>query len=272
MVPGFWKRLMVGNAFLITIASLLGLFHPLPYQQETSNWALQAKGQDIGNLLAVVVLLLSAFNLRKRSFIAYCMWLGTLMYCIYAYLVYAFAVHFNPLFLVYVTILGSCTHALIGSLYGKDVALLTNTIKVGSSAKTAAAVLIVTGSLFLLLWLQEIIPSTLTNTTPESTTLAGLMVNPVHVIDLSVVLPGMIVTGIWLFKDKPLGKLFLVPWLTFSVLMGSSIVAAMLLEHSKSNTDVVIPLSMVGSIVVVSTLVLFWFFKDLDISRTKAIK
>lgn len=93
-------------AALVALASLLGLFASWPYKEETENWVLQARGQDIGNLLAVLVLVVSAIRMRADSVRAAHLWIGTLIYFLYAYIVYAFAVHFGRLFLVYVAVLG----------------------------------------------------------------------------------------------------------------------------------------------------------------------
>jgi hypothetical protein len=80
---------------LVTVASVLGLVDPDTYGEETKNWATQAQGQDIGNLLAVVTLLLSGYGYYKGSHRAALVWLGTLLYLVYAYIVYSMAVHFN---------------------------------------------------------------------------------------------------------------------------------------------------------------------------------
>ncbi|CAM3632756.1 hypothetical protein [Smaragdicoccus niigatensis] len=103
-------------ALLVTLASLLGLFATWPYAQETENWVLQARGQDVGNLLAVVVLIASAIRMRAGSVRAAQLWVGTLVYLLYAYTVYAFAVHFGRLFLCYVAILGLAFYTLIAGL------------------------------------------------------------------------------------------------------------------------------------------------------------
>ena len=51
-------------------------------------------------------------NLMRAQLI----WLGVLVYLIYTYVTYAFVVRFNPLFLVYVALLGCSLYALIGGL------------------------------------------------------------------------------------------------------------------------------------------------------------
>lgn len=239
-------------SILVTIASVAGLAAPPIYAQETANWTLQAKGQDVGNLLAVVVLLLSALRYRAGSGRAGLIWLGTLLYLVYAYIVYAMAVHFNVLFLVYVAVLGLSGYAVIFSVNGLRARRLTH--PGGARRGFAAWVLIGTGLLFGLLWLGELVPALLSGQVPASLQEAGLWVNPIHVIDLSMVLPAFVLTGAAALKGRAQGLFWLAPWLTFSVLMGASIVAAMLQMALAGFASTLVPTVMVSAVVVLSAL------------------
>jgi hypothetical protein len=68
---------------LVATASVLGLVDQGVYDEETQNWATQARGQDIGNLVAVLTLLLSGFGHHEGSHRAGRVWLGALLYMIY---------------------------------------------------------------------------------------------------------------------------------------------------------------------------------------------
>jgi hypothetical protein len=235
-----------GVAALVTLASLLGLLASWPYQQETENWVLQARGQDIGNLVAVIVLVVSAVRMRAGSSGAAQLWMGTLLYLLYAYIVYAFAVHFSRLFLVYVAVLGLVFYTVIAALPG-----IRHQYAAAHDGPRlfAAWVLIATGGLFALLWLGELIPATVAGQAPLSLEVAGLIVNPVHVIDLSVVLPGMIVIGVLALRGNETGLALTVPALVFSVLMGLSIIAAMALIVATGDTSGLVPMGMVTVVV-----------------------
>lgn len=238
-------------ALLVTCSSLAGLLLPWVYAQETRNWTLQAQGQDVGNLLAVVVLLLAAPSYARGSLRAGLVWLGTLLYLVYAFVIYAMAVHFTHLFLVYVAVLalsawGVLLHVpRLRGLLGSHGNL---------RARAAAWVLIVIGLLFALLWLSELVPATVTGQAPASLAEAGLWVNPVHVIDLAVVLPAFVLTGAAALRGRPDGLFWLGPWLVFSVLMGASIVAAMTLMGLAGQGGALLPAVLVSGVVLASLL------------------
>lgn len=245
-------------AILVLAASLYGLFDPSIYSKETLNWATQAKGQDIGNLFAVIALLVSGYFYSKGSFKAAMVWLGTLSYLIYAYIIYAMAVHFNALFLVYVAVLGLCVYAVVFNL-GRIMS--HKALYPVASRKFAARSLIAFGVLFALLWMSEVIPALFAGHAPQSTLDAGLWVNPIHVMDLSVVLPAFILTGVHALNGKRTGLFLLTPWLTFSAIMGLSIVAAMLMIGGDGFAKTIPPMIIVSAVVVVSCLALWRYLR-----------
>ena len=237
---------------LVVLASVAGLADPRVYELETQNWATQAKGQDLGNLLAVVVLVVAALRYNRGSPRAGLVWLGTLLYLIYAFIVYAVAVHLNYLFLVDVAVLGLSAWAVIftvSQVRGGGIRYPR-----GRSRTVAAGVIITTGVMFAGLWLSELVPALLTGDVPASLTEAGLWVNPIYVIDLSMVLPGFIISGIATLQGRDHGLFWLAPWLVFSVLMGSSIIAAMVLMMREGDADTVPATVMVSAVVGASLL------------------
>ena len=246
-------------AVLVVVSSLAGLLDPRVYDQETENWTIQAWGQDLGNLLAVVVLLAAAVRYRGGSQRAGLVWLGTLMYLVYAFIVYAMAVHLNYLFLVYVAVLGLSAWAII--FHVSDLRARTTAYPGGRPRTVAAGVLIATGGIFAALWLGELVPAVLSDSVPASLTEAGLIVNPIHVIDLSVVLPGFVISGVAALQDRAHGLFWLASWLTFSVLMGTSIVVAMLLMLTSGTADALPPAVMVSVLVLASLVALAGYLR-----------
>ena len=238
-------------SLLVVVASVAGLADPRVYELETRNWATQAKGQDVGNLLAVVVLVVAAFRYRQGSQRAGLVWLGTLLYLIYAFIIYAVAVHLSYLFLVYVAVLGLSAWAVI--FHVGIVRRQGDHYSRGRSGTVAAWVLIAPGVMFAGLWLSELVPALLTGEVPASLIDAGLRINPIHVIDLSMVLPGFIISGVAALQSREHGLFWLAPWLVFSVLMGSSIIAAMVLMMVDGEANTV-PATVMVSVVVAASL------------------
>lgn len=240
-------------AVLVVIASLAGLADTGVYARETANWTLQAKGQDVGNLLAVVALLGAALRHRTGSSRAGLVWLGTLLYLVYAYVVYAMAVHFNALFLVYVTVLGLSCYAAMFSL----AALRAEAVPQQPQGRLLAGwTLVATGGLFSLLWLSEVVPGVLSGEPPATLREAGLWVNPIHVLDLALVLPAFILTGVGALRARRDPLWWVTPWLVFCVLMGASIVAAMVMMMQAGFVGTLPATVMVSAVVVVSAVAL----------------
>ena len=264
MVPAGSRSVLVWSgvlAPLVLTTSIAGLADASVYAEETENWALQAQGQDWGNLLAVVVLVVAALRHRRGSQRAGLVWLGTVLYLIYAFVVYAFALHLNHLFLVYVAVLGVSAWALIFTVNG--IRHPAPRYPQGHARALAAWLIIAIGVMFAGLWLSELVPALLTGTVPASLEEAGLWVNPIHVIDLSMVLPAFVIAGIGALQNREHGLFWLAPWLVFSVLMGSSIVAAMILLMTADAADTVPATVMVCVVLAASLIAVRGYLKPL---------
>jgi hypothetical protein len=77
--------------------------------------------------------------------------------------------------------------------------------------------------LFGALWLAEDVPAVLAGTPSPSLAETGLFTNPVHVIDLSLVLPAHIIAGTLLWQGRVKGAVYGPILLSFGVLMSASI-------------------------------------------------
>ena len=100
-------------AALIATVSLGGLLIADLYARETPNWRAQTIGQDWFDLVVLVPVLLGcAVGVLRRSRRALLLLGGALAFTVYTFVLYAFAVHFNRMFLVYCAILGGAAFAL----------------------------------------------------------------------------------------------------------------------------------------------------------------
>lgn len=201
----WWLWLSLPISILALASSAAGVLDERTYGRETPNWAGQAVGQDIGNIVAYVLLPILAFLAARGSLRALLAWVGVLVYSVYSYSIYAFALHFGPFFLAYVAVLGMSVYALIGGLATLPAAEVRARADVRAPLRSTALVLIGIGSLFALLWLSEIVPAAIGGTTPQTLVDAGLASSPVYVLDLAVLLPASIVVGVLLLRRRPWG-------------------------------------------------------------------
>jgi hypothetical protein len=211
-------------AALIIINSYCGLYMPGTYARETYSWYVQAIGQDIADLFIIApLLLLTSIYAYSQNKTALLIWGGINIFIFYTYAIYCFGVHFNSLFLVYCFILGLSFYSFVYFLFLCTRGEMETRYPDSLPIKTTAIFLIVIAGLFYLTWLKEIIPAIAGHTVPPSITEGGILTNPVHVLDLSIVLPAFIITAVLLWKKKPLGLVLAPAMLAFCILMSAAI-------------------------------------------------
>jgi hypothetical protein len=234
----------------MAVASAAGVFMPGTYAKETASWATQGYGQDIANLFVVFPAMLISLHFAFRGSVrATLVALGLLIYMAYSYVLYAFFIHFGTFFLVYVAVLGLSAYTLFGAVLNMDRVEVARRLGGNPKKGLAAVLLLVFGLLFALQWLSEIGLALLSGTVPKGIADIGAPVNPVHVLDLAFILPGMIVTAASLRRRGPLGLLFGAPLLTFSAAMGIAILAMFYAEHNRGMAISVVPVVVIGSVV-----------------------
>jgi hypothetical protein len=224
----FWLWLSLPIAVLGMTGSVIGIvLDDLIYAEESANWAAQAVGQDIANLVAFPALLLLALAASRGSLRARLAWAGVLAYSAYSYAIYAFDVHFGPLFLVWVAVFGLSIYALIGGLASLDPARVKARFTGRVPVRSTSVLLIGIGAIFYLLWLSDIVPAVLDGTTPEVLVEAGVPTNPVHVLDMAVLLPAALLAGTLVARRRPMGYVLAPMVLVAMVFIALGIVSLM---------------------------------------------
>jgi hypothetical protein len=196
-LPRLWQWLSLAAVGFAGVGSVMGFVAgDRIYGQETTSLADAAAAQDSVNLVLVVPLLVVLGRRATRgSLAAYLGWLGCLTFTVYNYAIYAFSVHFGPLFLVWVAVLGLSSFALIGGLATLNVAAVERRYA-GRGAPLTAWLLIGVAALFVGLWLSEIIPDLVAGAPSRSASDWRVPTNPVHVLDLAFFLPAVAVIGV----------------------------------------------------------------------------
>jgi hypothetical protein len=254
----------IALASLIILTSIAGLFFGNLYYQESPNSVAQCIGQDIIDLAVIVpTLIISAFFMRKGIRPALFVWLGVTMYAIYTFAIYCFAVHFNAFFLVYCATLGVSVYATVTTIVAIDFSALKSWFDGDSSTRVASTFLFVLALVFCLLWLKEIIPAMIHNEVPPAIKEGGLLTNPVHVLDLSLVLPGFIITSILLRRKHPFGYLFVPAFLVFGALMNGTIGALIVIMKLKGLTADLMLTGVFAVLTLITIVIFFGLVKDM---------
>jgi hypothetical protein len=210
----------------MALASAAGVFVPAVYAKETTSWAAQGAGQDVVNLFIVFpALVVSAWYAGRGSQRAVLVWLGIMIYVVYSYVMYAFFVHFGPIFPVYVAVLGLSSYALAGAALDIRAAEWRRLWAPVFRSRAVSVMLLFVAVAFGCMWVVAIVRALASGTAPEGVADIGLPVNPVHVLDLAFLLPLTFATGVAHWKGRAFGLVLATPLLVFFVLMDAAIIS-----------------------------------------------
>ncbi|HET7481093.1 MAG TPA: hypothetical protein VFJ72_16430, partial [Rubrobacteraceae bacterium] len=175
--------------------------------------------------------------------------------------IYALQVHFNPLFLVYVALLGGSLYALIGGLATTDLAGIKARFTGRTPVKTASIFLAAVAVLFYFAWLSEVVPALVAGEVPQSVTQNGTPTNAVHVLDMAWILPAAILTAIWLWRRRAIAYAIAGALLTFFSLLALAIMA-MMISMSLFGQPVALGMAAVFGVVSATGLgTLIWYMR-----------
>lgn len=181
-------------------------------------------GQDGLTLAAVPLLVWAGHRSRAGSLRGHLLWLSLLAYVAYVYATYLTGVPHNDAFLLYTTAAGLSVAALLDGLARIDVTA-TAPAFARLQGRGVGWFLVGTGAVFALLWLADIVP-TIPGAGPPSNLGPGGAPFPIFVLDLSVVLPAVVATGVLLVRRHPAGPVLGAVVLTKIVTLGLAMEAA----------------------------------------------
>ena len=211
-------------AFLALIAALSGLFWKGLYKHDTVSGAAQMMGQDLITLVICVPVLLGSLYLVSRdSLRGRLIWMGTIFYFMYSYASMAFLTSYNPLFLVYVALFSLSLFTLLGELISMDIKTIKKSFSPGAINKIAAVFLVIIGLMLAAMWLKMIVDSLLTGIPPS--VLESYTTLVIQALDLGVVVPAAVITGVLLFKGKEWGYALASIFLIKASLLGTAILS-----------------------------------------------
>lgn len=204
-VPPVARRLSLLLIPLVILAAGVGLLLPGVYRDNPQSIPLE-RANDLANLAVAIPLLIGSLMLAAHdSLRGYLLWMGTLGWLIYVGAIDSFGLQFNPLFLVYVAILGLATYALILGLGAIHPRAVARSFDRETPTRWIGGYLIAASVLTALLWLSDIVPAMLGGHPPQAIAGRSLPVEPTHVLDLGLLLPTSILAGVLVIRHHPWG-------------------------------------------------------------------
>jgi hypothetical protein len=154
---------------------------------------------DVVNLLIGVPILLGSMWLARRGqLIGLLFWPGALLYVLYNYLAYVFAMPVGVQFMVSLTLATLSTYAIIGLVASIDATAVRQRLVGAVPERPAGSVLVGLGTLFCLRAIGVLVGA-LVNQTPIGTTELAVLISDF------VTSPASIIGGVLLWRRKPLG-------------------------------------------------------------------
>ena len=198
------------------------------YQHMSAEVAIQGIAQDYITLcLGIPLLLLSLFFTIKGSLKSRIVLAGTIGYFLVTYLFYLVMAMYNQLFLVYTFLLGTSFFALGLILLSSDFTSLKKHFSGEAPVKLAGGFLVFNALLIGFLWLSVVLPPILDGSIyPKAVEHYTTLI--VQGIDLGLLLPLSVISGILLFKKESLGYLLAPVYFVFLSLLMIALIAKIL--------------------------------------------
>ncbi|MDO1604704.1 hypothetical protein Q2T76_01390 [Lactobacillus sp. YT155] len=194
------------NSMTSVNGQLVELYGKGIYHNDSQTIALQARAQDsLTLILGIPILIYTTYRSLKGSTRSNLLLLGTLGYFLYSYTSYVFLAQYNHLFIIYIAIMSLSFFAFIICFSSINLNELKKSFKSKFPRKSLAIFLIFFGIMMSLRALSLILPSIFSNTVPvELEHYTSLVIQG---LDLSILLPTTVLSGILLLKNAPLGYL-----------------------------------------------------------------
>jgi hypothetical protein len=182
-------------------------------------------GDAIMLALGIPLLIVSIVLYRRGSLKGGLLLAGVLAYFLYTYGSLAIGAAYNNFFLVYVILLAASLFALVSVLMSFDLQALPMRFSSRLPRRGIGIYLIVSGVILCLVWLLlSIVPALLQGKSPPEVAYYTTFIT--GVLDLGIIAPALIVTGVLFLRRMPLGYLLAPVLLVFTVVLGTGLTAA----------------------------------------------
>ncbi len=238
------KMIIIVSALILVLAVVAagtGLLWSGLYKDDTRSGAVMAAGNDLVTLvLGVPLLVVSTFYAAKGSLRGRLAWTGAVFYFLYTYAMACFVTAYNPLFLAYVAIGSLSLYAFAASLVTLEAGRVKESLS-GAPVKVTVAFMFLVSLTLLVQWLGTIVPPLLSGQRPALLETYTTLV--VQAMDLGIIMPLGIITGVLLLKRNPWGYALASIFLIKGVTYGTAVLS-MALFMSLNGMEVPVPFAL----------------------------
>jgi hypothetical protein len=188
----------LSGAAVLVVGDLLAVESP---------WAREAfRGGELITLVVAVPLLAAALiGMRRGMAGAEAVWIGMLLYAVYNYAYAVFGLTFNEAFLLHIGAFSAAVFALACAMPALDYGRVVEAF--GHAKATGVGIfLVVVGIGQGLLWLIILVQNAITGEVLHDIPVSGQHL--VFALDLALLVPSLILSGILLARRRPFGILF----------------------------------------------------------------
>ncbi|MCE1196128.1 hypothetical protein LWX53_06480 [bacterium] len=177
-----------------------GLYHDNLFV--TSAW----RGNDLITLFIAVPLLLSAWAWARRgSLRGELVWIGCLDYMLYNFAFYLFGARFNAFFLIYTALLGLSIFALIFGMIGLDLTAIASGASARMPVRLISGYMFFIAAMLSIVYVSQSILFIVKDSLPTIVTVSDHPTSVVFALDLTLLVPVLVLGGVWLLQRKPWG-------------------------------------------------------------------
>lgn len=250
-------------AGLAGAAAVSGLVVPSLYRPMTADALMPGvAGQDLLTVLAATGVSLCLLGVRRGAERLWLVWVGLVGYLLYAYALYAFERIYNPLFLVYVAILGLSVYSLIVFFRAADLKTVRATPDPAPPRTATGAFLLGLVALFVVMWLSMLVPALAARTPPDG--------SAIFVLDLAFFLPLLVIEGALLLRGSALGDALAIPVLVKLTTLGASVLLGTLLQPMYGVAIRVADVLVYGAMAFAPVVALIPFLRRIEVDAARA--
>ncbi len=201
--PAFVLSILI--ALLAAFASAGGLLLAGLYRDNAFVRTTWLGNDAITLFLAVPILVLALVYSARGSVRAQLVWMGALDYMLYNYAFYLFGTAFNWFFLVYTALLALSIMALIFGLANLDTGAVREAARTSMPVRWIGGYFLFVAAGLSLVYVMQSVAFIASGTLPSIVITSGHPTNVVFALDLTLLIPWLILGAIWLIQRKPWG-------------------------------------------------------------------